>query len=75
MPVALFHKRADGIFDFLEVAAARVVVRVDRAASLAAEQLIQRQPGSFAQDIPQRNVDAADRVAQHESITPVRTDE
>src|SRR5690349_15586119 len=56
MPPTRFHRFADVLFDFLEVLAAGVTVRVHCVATLASEQLIDRQSGALAEDVPQRHV-------------------
>jgi hypothetical protein len=48
-----------------------VRVRRDRFAALAAEQHVQRQSSALAQDVPQRLVDARERVVQHRAVAPV----
>ena len=65
------HALACVVLDLLEVAAARVVVAVRAVADLAAEQLVERQAGALAENVPQRDVDAAHRVEQHRAVAPV----
>ena len=56
------------------VRAAGVVVAVGAVPHLAAEQLIERQAGALALDVPQRDVDAAHRVEEHRPVAPVGAD-
>ncbi len=68
------HALARVVGDLGEVASAGVVVAVGPVANLAAEHLVQRQPGALAEDVPQRDVDAAHRVEEHRPVAPVRAD-
>ncbi len=56
---------------FADRGAVGVRVRRHRLATLAAEQHVQRQSGALAQDVPQRLIDARERVVQHRAVTPV----
>jgi hypothetical protein len=75
VPVPLLHEPPRIRLDVLKRLAARVGVRVDGRAALASEQLIHRHPSPLAEDVPQRHVHAAERIAQHGPVSPVRTDE
>ncbi len=55
-----------------DLGAARVPVAVGRLAGLPAEELVHGHPGLPPLDVPQRHVDAADRVVEHGAVPPVR---
>ena len=62
VPVALPHVGPYLLLDAGKIAAAGVAVGVDRPPALAAEELIDGHAGPFAEDIPQRDVHAAERM-------------
>jgi hypothetical protein len=68
------HALSRAVLHFLERASAGVIVAVGAVSHLAAEQLVQRQPRTLAEDVPQRDVDTAHRVEQHRPVAPVRAD-
>jgi hypothetical protein len=72
MPEALLHPPPRALLDLGEARAAGVVVAVRSVTHLAAEQLIERHPGTLALDIPERDVDPAHGVEQHRTVAPVR---
>src|SRR5262249_9936264 len=61
--------------DFFERVTAGVAIRIDRLAALAPEELVDRHACALAEDIPQGHVDAADGVAEHRPVAPVRAEE
>src|SRR5690348_17224091 len=70
--VALLHETTSALLDLLEVRAAGVAIHVYGLAALAAEQLIDRHTGAFTENVPQRHVYAADGVAEHRAVPPIR---
>ena len=71
MPIALRLISLDAFFDGFDRGAAGVAIRIDRLPAFAAEQLIHRQAGPLTQDVPQRHIDAAQRVVQHRPVPPI----
>ena len=51
-----------------------VDVDVGRFPALAAQQVVDRHAGQLALDVPQRLVDARDRVVEHRAVAPVAVD-
>ena len=72
MPVPFADKLLALSMHLRVVGAAGMAVAVGRFANLAAEQLVDRHVRLPALDVPQRLVDAADRVVQHAAVAPVR---
>jgi hypothetical protein len=70
--VAQVDVLADRVNRLLEVAAVGVAVDQHAVAAPAAKQLVQRQAGLLALDIPQRGVDRGDRAHRHRPAPPVR---
>ena len=48
-----------------------MAIRIDRPPALAAQNLIERQPGSLAQNVPQGHIDAADRIVERWPVPPI----
>src|SRR5207249_9542356 len=69
---SLLHRPTHAVLDFGERRAAGVKIAVGAMPDLAAQQLIERHPGTLGFDVPERNVHAAHRVEQHRPIAPVR---
>src|SRR6185437_9579850 len=63
----------DFIGSFRDVVAVRMAVHHDAAAARAAQKLVERQPGDFALDVPERGVDSGDRAHRHRTPAPVGT--
>ena len=59
---------------FLQVATVRVAVDRRRLATFAAEQVVHRHIRDFSLNVPQRHIDARDRVVQNGTVAPVRAD-
>ena len=72
MPEAAGHVRAGVVEHLRDLRPARVRVAVRRLAGLAAEELVHGHPGLPSLDVPERHVDAADRVVEDGAVPPVR---
>ena len=66
------HVRPGVVEHLGDLRPARVGVAVHRLAGLAAEELVDGHPGLSPLDVPQRHVDAADRVVEDGAVSPVR---
>src|SRR5262245_32338951 len=65
VPVALRLVAPDALFDRFQRVAAGVAIGIDGPAALAAENLVERQAGPLAEDVPQGHIDAAQSVVEH----------
>src|SRR5919202_2093611 len=72
--IALLDEAPGLVFHLGEVAPVRMRVQRRRFAALAAHELIDGHAGPFALDVPQRLVDAGQRVVQHRTAAPVGAD-
>jgi len=68
--IALLLELAHVVHHFLRVAPVGVRIDSRRLAAFAAQQVIDRHVGQLALDVPQRHVDARDRVVQDGPVAP-----
>src|SRR5690606_20794052 len=71
-PETLLDEPADRVARFGDVAAVGMAVDQGALARAAAEQLVERQPGHLAEDVPERDVDRGDGAHRHRAAAPVR---
>jgi len=69
--VAFGDEFADVLLDLMLVAAIGMDVDGCRLTALAAKKLVDRHAGLLALDVPQRHIDAGDRVVEHWAVAPV----
>jgi len=68
---ALLAILLDVLAQLVQVAAIRVAIDGNAFAALATKELEERHVSHFALDVPQRHVDAGDRVVLDRTVTPV----
>ena len=70
-PVSLIEVRPHVVEQLGKITAGCVAVGHQSGSGCAAEQLVQRHPGGFRLDVPQRDIDGGDRRHRHRPAAPV----
>jgi hypothetical protein len=70
---AFAHEAPCDFGDGFRRLASRVAINGHAGATLPTEQLIERHPGAFALDVPERGIDSAEGVHEHGTVAPIRT--